>query len=344
MPLGTPGWWYGSGVSLMPVLLEPAALIWRGATWLRRKFARSYRSGLPVICVGNPTAGGAGKTPTAIALAELLREMGERPAILTRGHGGRIAGPHLVDPSADTAEETGDEPLLLARAAPAVICADRAKGARFIEGLDASVIVMDDGFHNPGLAKDVSILVIDRARGVGNGQVIPAGPLREALPAQLDRAQAMLLVGQGGAGEEAATAARRRGIPVWEASLEPAGDTGWIERRAIVAFAGIGDPDRFFRDLESAGARLERSFAFPDHHPFTQKDSTALLAAADAAGAELVTTEKDLARLQGRSDAAFEALRNRARAWPVKLEFRDRKSVEAVVRKALSGRRKDQSA
>lgn len=340
MPGGTPGWWYGSGASLMPAILEPAALVWRAATWLRRKVANPYTSSLPVICIGNPTAGGAGKTPTALAIARILEAMGERPAFLTRGYGGSIAGPYLVDTARDGAGDVGDEALLLARRAPTVVCGDRAAGARFMEGLNASVIVMDDGFHNPGLVKDLSILVIDRATGIGNGQVIPAGPLREGLAAQLDRAQAVLFIGEGAAGEAVAAQAHRRGLALLEAKLEPAGETGWLKDRPIVAFAGIGHPEKFFRALEAAGARLERKLAFPDHHRFTEKDAKALLAAADNGKAQLLTTEKDRVRLDGETGAMFEMLRKRAKPWPVRLAFNDEKEIEALVIQALSKRRK----
>lgn len=323
----------------MPVLLEPAALVWRIATWVRRRTANPHRSGIPVMCIGNPTAGGAGKTPTAIAIGHMLLELGERPVFLTRGYGGRIAGPHLVDIARDGADDVGDEALLLARVAPAVVCGDRGAGARFIEEMDASVIVMDDGFHNPGIVKDFSVLVVDRSTGIGNGEVIPAGPLRDGLRSQFKRAQALLLVGQGSEGDKVEERALHEGIPVLEARFQATVDTDWIRNRPVIAFAGIGHPAKFFRDLDTAGARLERTFAFPDHHRFEDKDVRRLLSEADSLKADLVTTEKDWVRMERQTGAMFDALRKRTRPWPVQLAFSDSGKIQTLVRQALELRR-----
>lgn len=322
----------------MPVLLEPMALLWRLATWLRWHLAKPYRSPLPVICIGSLTAGGAGKTPTAIAIAEILKSEGERPVFLTRGYGGKTKGPHRVDPVRDGVRQVGDEALLLARSAPAIVCADRVRGARFAVGPEASVIVMDDGFQNPHLAKDLSILVVDRASGVGNGLVIPAGPLRASIASQLARAQAILLLGEGGAGDEIAARARVHSMPVFSAALRPSGKTLWLKGKPVVAFAGIGDPKKFFRTLEQAGARLAKAFAFPDHHDFTEKDAQRLLHAAAEAKAALVTTEKDHVRL-GAPSAAFQTLRSKAYPLPVTLAFSEPDGVKRLVRETLAARR-----
>jgi tetraacyldisaccharide 4'-kinase len=290
------------------------------------------------VCIGNPTAGGDGKTPAAIALAERLKVHGERPVFLTRGHGGRLAGPHRVDAEHDTAAEVGDEALLLARTAPTVVSADRAAGARFAESLAASVIVMDDGFQNPHLAKDLSILVVDRAAGLGNGRLVPAGPLRASVASQLARAQALVIVGSSGPGDAVAARARKQELPVFEAVVEPAGETDWLADRAVVAFAGIARPEKFFRTLEETGARLAETFTFPDHHSFSEKDAAPLLAAAQGTRATLVTTEKDHARLP-RTDASRAALRREARPLPVTLALRDEKGVDALLKRALEARR-----
>ncbi len=186
-----------------------------------------YRSRLPVICIGNFTAGGGGKTPTAIAVALLLKEAGERPYFLTRGYGGKTEGPLLVTED-HTAAEVGDETLLLRAHAPVVVAADRAAGAKLIEGTDATVIVMDDGFQNPGLAKDLSLIVADAATGIGNGLVMPAGPLRAPLEPQLARADALLLIGDGGRGQALAKAFEAKGKPVFKARLVPQGDPRWL--------------------------------------------------------------------------------------------------------------------
>ncbi len=333
-----PFWWYGGGPSLVPALLEPVALLWRLATWLRWRLARPYRSGLPVICIGNLTAGGAGKTPAAIATALMLKARGERPVFLTRGYGGRIAGPHLVDPDRDRAADTGDEPLLLARHAPTVVCADRAAGARHAEGLDASVIVMDDGLQHPGLAKDLAIVVVDRARGIGNGQVIPAGPLRASVASQLARAHGVLMVGHGGEGEEVVANAQARGLPLFEAHVRPADDTDWLKGTAVVAFAGIADPEKFFRTLEQAGAQLVERVGFPDHHVLTECDASALLAAGAQTGAKLVTTEKDAVRLES-DEGAVAALQEAAQPLPVSLHVTEAQRFETLLTQALTARR-----
>src|SRR6185295_300855 len=182
-------WWKKSGAAA--ALLSPLAAIY-GSVAARRLAQSGERTGVPVICIGNPTVGGAGKTPTAIAVARMLISAGERPAFLTRGFGGRLAGPVIVEPS-HAAAEVGDEPLLLARVAPTVVSRDRVAGARHAIAAGATAIVMDDGFQNPALAKDLSILVIDGTRGIGNGHVIPAGPLRAPLAPQLGRAHAILV-------------------------------------------------------------------------------------------------------------------------------------------------------
>ncbi len=342
MPVRAPYWWYGSGFSLIPALLEPAALIWRLIGWLRWRAVTPYRSKLPVVCIGNLVAGGAGKTPTAIAIAEMLKSAGETPVFLTRGYGGSITGPHLVDAAKDGSAEVGDEALLLAKSAATIVSPDRARGARFAETLDCSVIVMDDGFQNPYLAKDFSLVVVDRASGVGNGMIIPAGPLRGSLSNQLSRAGAVLLVGHGGAGDEVADKARQHSLPVFNATVRPAEKTAWLKNKRLVAFAGIAHPEKFFRTLEDAGAKLPARIEFPDHHDYSQQDAARLLAAAAQAKASLVTTEKDWARLAYK-DAALEELRKNTRALPVKLAFQDKPAIAALVKDALISRSVEQS-
>ena len=338
MPAKTPFWWYGSQVSLMPVLLEPAALAWRLGTWLRWKMVTPYRSRLPVICVGNLTAGGSGKTPTAIAVAKLLKSSGEDPVFLTRGYGGSVTGAHLVDPKVDTAAAVGDEPLLLAQLAPTIVSADRKDGARLAETLDASVIVMDDGFQNPHLEKDLSIVMIDRAIGIGNGLIMPAGPLRAPLSRQLSHAQALVPIGGGGEAETVIVQARSRDIPVFDALVEPVGDLGWLKNKKVIAFAGIAHPEKFFRSLQDAGATITGQKAFPDHHRFSEKEASRLLAAAVKDKAMLVTTEKDLARLDD-TRTAVQTLREKSRALAVTLTFNDEQAVSDLLKTMLKGKR-----
>ncbi|SFG75306.1 tetraacyldisaccharide 4'-kinase [Methylobacterium gossipiicola] len=263
-----------------------------------RSVVRMDRPGVhapcPVICVGNFTLGGAGKTPTALALATMLRDLGAAPAFLTRGYGGCLTGPVRVEPDRHGAAETGDEPLLLARHAPTVVARDRVAGARQCVALGADVIVMDDGLQNPALAKDLALAVVDAGAGLGNGRVFPAGPLRVSLARQWPHVHGIVLVGDGAPGEAVAEDAARRGLPVHRARLVPGGD--WDGRR-VLAFAGIGRPEKMFATLRAAGADVAGTWAFPDHHPYRRTDLDALAAEAARLGADLVTTAKDHVRL-----------------------------------------------
>ena len=288
-----PAFWHAEpGHPAVRALAPLAALYgWRSG-------ARMDRPGTPapcpVICVGNFTLGGAGKTPTALALAAMLRELGAAPAFLTRGYGGRLPGPVRVDPDRHAAAETGDEPLLLARHAPTVVARDRVAGARHCVALGADIIVMDDGLQNPALAKALAFAVVDAGVGVGNGRVFPAGPLRVPLTRQWRHVHGVVLVGDGAPGETVAEDALRRGLPVHRARLVPGGD--WRGRR-VLAFAGIGRPDKMFATLCEAGADVVGARAFPDHHPYTRAECDALATEAARLGADLVTTAKDHVRL-----------------------------------------------
>ena len=300
VPLKAPRFWSAARPTGGAQLLRPIAAVY-GAIAGRRMTRAGYRSRLPVICIGNFTAGGAGKTPTALWIAGELQRLGRRPVFLTRGYGGSIAGPHLVDPARDSAAMAGDEPLLLARVAPTVVARDRAAGARLIETLAADVIVMDDGLQNPSLEKQLTLAVVDAGVGVGNGLVIPAGPLRAPLTAQIARVQAIVSVGVEGEG------ARPLAIGSWTKPihagwLAPVGDAGWLRASPVIAIAGIGRPEKFFATLRHLGADLVATHAFPDHHGFTAAEAEALLGEARARGARLVTTEKDHVRLAGDAD------------------------------------------
>ncbi len=260
------------------------------------------RAGVPIICIGNPTLGGAGKTPTALAVARMLKAAGERPVFLSRGYGGRQRGPLLVAPDRDRAADVGDEPLLLARVAPTVVAHDRVEGAKAAQAAGASIIVMDDGFQNPSLAKDFSVLVIDGRRGLGNSRVFPAGPLRAPLDAQLARADAVVLVGAVGEGAAVAgAAAEARKLPLFRAWLEPDREAiATLAGGRVLAFAGIGDPERLFATLREAGIAVAATRNFADHHRYTPADARDLCRQADAEGLMLVTTEKDQGTAAGR--------------------------------------------
>jgi tetraacyldisaccharide 4'-kinase len=252
-----------------------------------------------VFCVGNYHVGGAGKTPTVLALTKMLRGLGETPVVLSRGYGGQLRGPIKVDPERHAAADVGDEPLMLVRTVPVIVARDRIAGVALARSQGASVILMDDGFQNPAIAKDAALIVIDAARGLGNGLVFPAGPLRAPLPPQLARTDALIVVGDGTAAAAVAAAIAARDKPVLSAHLR-ADDASVASLRGkrVSAFAGIGDPSRFFRTLRACGIEVVRERAFADHHPFSQNEIETLIAQARREALTLVTTEKDLARLR----------------------------------------------
>jgi len=322
-------WWRPPGV--LSALLAPLGAIY-GVVAAARLKAGGSRARLPVICVGDPTLGGAGKTPTALALAKLLLAAGERPCFITRGYGGRERGPLRVDPAAQAADDVGDEALLLARTAPAVVAADRVAGARLALSTKPSVLVLDDNFQNPALVKDFSLLVIDGESGAGNGRVFPAGPLRAPLAAQLEQAQALVCIGKGQAGAAIAALAAKKNIPSFAARIVPdAAAARKLAGRRVLAFAGIGRPEKFFRTLAEIGAETAERRAFPDHHAYSPREAEELLAAANRENLLLVTTEKDQVRFARTPELA--ALHAASIALPIVLEFDD---APALMRR-LSG-------
>ena len=289
-------WWREPG--LAAALLAPVAAVW-GAVAARRMRRSGTRVPIPVLCVGNVTVGGSGKTPTAIALASLLRSRGFRPAFLTRGYGGSLAGPVEVDLRRHGAPEVGDEALLLARAAPTVVARDRPAGADLAAMLGADLVIMDDGLQNPSLEKTLSVAVFDGGVGIGNGRVLPAGPLRAPLSAQWPTIDAVLVIGPGPAGERIEEEARRRRVPVLRAELAPtprAADR--LEGRRVLAFAGIGRPEKFFATCRALGLDVVQTRSFPDHHPYGVAEIGALLDEAERQRLVPVTTEKDAVRLE----------------------------------------------
>jgi tetraacyldisaccharide 4'-kinase len=292
-----PGFWHRPP-SLISLLLAPLGALY-GMAASRRLLREGFDAGIPVLCVGNYHVGGAGKTPTVLALTRLLRDLGETPVVLSRGYGGRLRGPVMVDPARHEAADVGDEPLMMAGTVPVVVARDRVDGVALARSQGASVILMDDGFQNPAISKDASLIVIDGDRGLGNGKVFPAGPLRAPLAPQLERTDALIVVGDGTAASAVAAAIAAQDKPVLTAQLR-ADDASVASLRGkrVLAFAGIGDPGRFFRTLRAFGIEVVRERAFPDHHPFTPGEIQALIEQAGREALTLVTTEKDLARLR----------------------------------------------
>ena len=291
-----PRFWHGPP-SIKSSLLRPLAALY-GAIAARRMQHAGMDAGVPVLCVGNYHVGGAGKTPTVLALAKLLRDLGETPVVLSRGYGGRLHGPVRVDPERHAAADVGDEPLMLAATLPVVVSRQRADGIPMARSLAATVILMDDGFQSPAITKNASLIVIDGHRGLGNGQVFPAGPLRAPLPPQLARTDALIIVGDGTAAEAVATGIAAQGKPVLRAHLVPnESSVAALRGKRVLAFAGIGDPARFFNTLRGSGIEVVGERAFADHHAFTKDEIDSLIADGARDALTLVTTEKDLARL-----------------------------------------------
>lgn len=331
-----PSWWYAEP-GLASVILKPVARLYGAIAARRLTRTAPYRSSLPVICVGNFTAGGSGKTPFTAMLARDLIARGERPVILTRGYGGSLKGPHWVDAARDAAALTGDEPLLLAKRAPVFLSRDRMAGAQAIEARgDATVIVMDDGLQNPALAKTLSFAVIDTSRRLGNWQVIPAGPLRLPLAVQAKLVDALVYNGQVNPHFQDEMAWRCP-VPALHAWLQPDG-VAFLAGARVVAYAGIGNPDRFFDTLRAHGATVVETLPFPDHARFTDADADRLLALASCHDAQLITTEKDHVRLSGSPKLAALAAASRTLPVEMKLHAASQTTLEALLTKALRPR------
>lgn len=307
-------------------LLGPVGTALAAAGSLRRGCITPEKMDVPVICVGNLVAGGAGKTPVALSLAAHLRATGRTPHFLSRGYGGRLRGPLRVNPARHSAVDVGDEPLLLAAEAPCWIGANRRASARQAIAAGAHMLILDDGFQNPSLAKDLSLLVFDGGYGVGNGRLIPAGPLREPLAAGLARADGVIVIGRDDAG---LARLLEGGPPIYEARLAPGPEADTLAGKRVVAFAGIGRPAKFFATLADIGCELVGLHGFADHHFFTPDEIMRLCDSAQALGAVPVTTMKDFIRLPVAAQALVKVL-------TVTLEWREADSPDRLLAPLLA--------
>lgn len=324
-----PGFWH-TEPGLRAALLAPLGALYAAGT--RRRLAQGLRAsvGVPVICVGNLNAGGTGKTPTVIALAGRLAERGITAHAVTRGHGGSLEGPVQVDERAHRAEQTGDEALLLAAFLPTWVAKDRAAGARAAAAAGAQAILLDDGFQNGALAHDLSLIVVDAHIGFGNGRVIPAGPLRERVAEGMARADLLLSIGdREGQSRFAARWGEALTVPRLEGALVPLATGLPLSGMPVLAFAGIGHPEKFFRTLKHLGADLRSTHALSDHQPLTDALMARMLREAKGIGAQVVTTEKDAVRLPPQ-------LRAQVITVPVRLGLDDWAPLDAAFDRVLA--------
>lgn len=330
-----PFWW--TKADWRARALWPFSWVYGRIAGMRMDRAQRASVPVPVICIGNFTVGGAGKTPTSIALARVIREKGLKAGFLSRGYGGSLDVTTVVDLEHHRARDVGDEPLLLAKEALTVVCRRRVDGARRLvkEGVD--IIIMDDGFQSARLAFDFALLVIDSRRGIGNGYLVPAGPVRAPLSNQLRHATALLKIGDGTEADALIRRAARAGKQIYEAEVIRH-DDGSLDGVKVLAWAGIADPEKFYRTVRETGAVIEETRSFPDHHHFSEDEIADLLDRAATLGCQLVTTAKDLVRLEPGHGRAAE-LAAASRVIEIDVRFDDPMAPKKIIETALAAAR-----
>jgi tetraacyldisaccharide 4'-kinase len=306
-------------------LLTPIGHVVGRITTRRVLKTSAFRPAIPVISVGNLTVGGSGKTPVAMSIVERLKERGEKPVVILRGYGGRLKGPVAVDPNVHTADDVGDEALLHAMHCPTWVARARAAAAAEVTRTDATVIVLDDGHQHPGIAKDLSLIVVDGSAAFGNGRIVPAGPLREHIDDGLARSDAMVIMNEDHAGLDAFFAGR---LPILHACHVPGPEWVPLRARRVVAFAGIGEPERFFATLRGFGIEVAAAYPFGDHQGYRDLDITPILDQAYKLKAVPVTTAKDAVRLPPDQRQQVDVL-------SVGVGWREAEALDALLEKTL---------
>ena len=311
----TPNYWKNKNI--YSYLLSPLGWLYQWATFLNLSIKKTQSVDKPVICIGNLTAGGTGKTPVSISFAQILKELGKKPFFVSRGYGGNLHNV-MVDANKHSPQEVGDEPLLLARQAPVVVNPNRFEGAKLAIKNGADIIVMDDGFQNPSLKKDLSFLVFDGEFGYGNGMCIPAGPLRESLASGLKRAQAIIIIGE----DKHHLEKKFKQFPIFKGQILP--KTNIIETKPIIAFAGIGRPEKFYTSLRLCGLKVYQTIDFPDHHQYTKEELLSLIEKAKQNQCALYTTSKDFVKIP--SD-----LRRNFKVLDIEIKWEDKEKLKEFL-------------
>lgn len=319
----TPSFWQTN--NLISRLLSPLGELYAFGTKCRLKFNKQHKVGIPVICIGNLTAGGTGKTPTAISLAQMLQNAGVTPNFISRGYHGSLQNTQ-VNPKTHTPEQVGDEPLLLARVAPTFINSNRYQGALMAQQNKADCILMDDGFQNPSLYKDLSFLVIDGTSGFGNQKCIPAGPLREHITDGIKRAQAALIIG-----EDKYKLSETLPLPCFKGKIIP--QRPELKNNRVIAFAGIGHPQKFYTSLSELGIEIIKTYDFPDHHYYTETELQNILNEAQKLQAEAITTSKDFVKISKALQPDFKILE-------INIEWENKDKLQEFILTSLSKRLK----
>lgn len=323
-----PEFWDRKTDGVLPSLLRPLGCAVSAMAALRQKKATPYKASVPIICVGNLVAGGAGKTPVAIDLVARLKKQGVKAHVLLRGYGGTERGPVQIDLVIHTAKRVGDEALLLAKVAPTWVSQDRKAGVLAAIEAGAEAIVLDDGFQNPSVHKDLALLVVDGEYGFGNGRVMPAGPLRETVGAGLKRTDSIVLLGSDEADVWGKVQrAGHKNLPILRARIEATSDSQDLKGQEIYAFAGIGRPQKFFDTLSRLGAKLVGCKAFDDHHPYTEAEIQEILNV--AGNVPIVTTTKDLVRIPLKYHTNMRSL-------DIMLVWKDEDDIDATLKKVMN--------